>query len=304
MFVQRKDMEREQARRLRLAGMSIKRIAAQLGVAVSSVSVWVRDIEPPPPEPVVAATPPQEDADARERHCPRCERVLPLGAFNRSGDGRQHWCRDCFRAYFRDRGDRHREQSRASRSKRQGAGRAFVRAHLDAHPCVDCGEDDLAVLEFDHPRGDKQADVARLLMTGARLSRIESEVARCDVVCVNCHRRRTATRAGTLRATGVAPETWGRARRANAAFVVDVLRRSGCVDCGERDPLVLDFDHLGEKHANVSQLVRGHGLSTIRAEIERCVVRCANCHRIRTLVECRAWRLEGHWAHELLRGSG
>jgi transposase-like protein len=45
MFVQRKDEERQQARRLRVEGWSLARIARELGVAKSSVSVWVRGLE-------------------------------------------------------------------------------------------------------------------------------------------------------------------------------------------------------------------------------------------------------------------
>jgi hypothetical protein len=55
----------------------------------------------------------------------------------------------------------------------------------------------------------------------------------------------------------------------------------GCVDCGEKDLRVLDFDHVrGTKTFNIG---RGkNGSKTIRAiyaEIDKCEVRCANCHR-------------------------
>jgi len=282
--------------------MSIKRIAADLDVAVSSVSVWVRDIVPPTLAPRPPASPPvevQHSPGAPTRRCSRCEADLPLAAFNRNRDGHQHYCRDCFRAYFRDRGDRHREQSREARARRQAVGRASLREHLAEHPCVDCGEGDLAVLEFDHPGDDKESDVARLLTTGALLPRLRAEIGRCEVVCVNCHRRRTAARARTFRVTGVAPASWPSSRRRNAAFVVEVLRLTGCVDCGERDPVVLDFDHVGPKRASVAHLVRDHGLAALRKEIAQCVVRCANCHRIRTLIDCGAWRAEDHWARAL-----
>lgn len=58
-----------------------------------------------------------------------------------------------------------------------------------------------------------------------------------------------------------------------------------CSDCGERDPIVLDFDHIdpAAKTAEVGRLAsRNYGLPTILREIKRCVVRCANCHRRRT----------------------
>jgi hypothetical protein len=44
----------------------------------------------------------------------------------------------------------------------------------------------------------------------------------------------------------------------------------------------MDFDHVGEKTAEVSKYVYTSGTATLLAEIERCDVVCANCHRIRT----------------------
>jgi hypothetical protein len=56
----------------------------------------------------------------------------------------------------------------------------------------------------------------------------------------------------------------------------------GCSDCGERDPIVLDFDHIDprDKNAEVGWLVsRNRGWTTVMREITRCQLRCANCHR-------------------------
>jgi hypothetical protein len=161
---------------------------------------------------------------------------------------------------------------------------------------VDCGEDDILVLEFDHCRGEKEDDVARLVMTGAPPDRIQREIDRCEVVCANCHRRRTATRAQTFRATGVPPASWTSPQHRNGVLLVEVLRAAGCCDCGERDPVVLDFDHVGDKRAGVTRLALRASVAGLRAEIEQCVVRCANCHRIRTMTEGGCWRARGHWA--------
>jgi 5-methylcytosine-specific restriction endonuclease McrA len=70
--------------------------------------------------------------------------------------------------------------------------------YLRTHPCVDCGETDVLVLEFDH-LGDKSFSIG----AGFRDRSLEAlldEMAKCEVVCANCHRRRTATRGGYLRA--------------------------------------------------------------------------------------------------------
>ena len=66
--------------------------------------------------------------------------------------------------------------------------KSSVDAYLRDHPCVDCGESDLRVLEFDHVRGDKFKSIAQ--MYSYCLQRIMTEIAKCDVRCANCHRIR------------------------------------------------------------------------------------------------------------------
>jgi hypothetical protein len=63
-------------------------------------------------------------------------------------------------------------------------------------------------------------------------------------------------------------------------FVTDYLRSHPCVDCGNSDPMVLTFDHVrGNKKMNISQMVnQGYRLEAIQREMDKCVVRCANCH--------------------------
>jgi hypothetical protein len=118
------------------------------------------------------------------------------------------------------------------------------------------------------------------------------EISVCEVVCVNCHRRRTGKRGGSWRLDPASLEqsTYllrGEAR--NLAFVRDTLLRSCCVDCGLSDLVVLEFDHVVNKHANVTQLARrGCSLDCLKREIAKCEIRCANCHRRRTFEVRRA----------------
>lgn len=67
--------------------------------------------------------------------------------------------------------------------------------------------------------------------------------------------------------------------------------------------MVLEFDHLGGKEYNVSEPVgQAYSLGTIRREIEKCEVVCANCPRRRTFTRGKTfkWRLSIEWA---ARGS-
>jgi hypothetical protein len=67
-----------------------------------------------------------------------------------------------------------------------------------------------------------------------------------------------------------------------AAFITQYVQRMGCADCGERDPLVLEFDHLGAKSFTIGASLRDRPWAEILDEIGTCDVVCANCHRRRT----------------------
>lgn len=66
----------------------------------------------------------------------------------------------------------------------------------------------------------------------------------------------------------------------NRLFVTRYKRFCGCKLCGEREPVALDLHHLNpdEKDDEVARLMR-YGLKVLKAEIRKCVVLCANCHR-------------------------
>lgn len=62
-----------------------------------------------------------------------------------------------------------------------------------------------------------------------------------------------------------------------------IKEKSGCTDCGEKNHIVLDFDHLKDKKYNISRMIHdGFSWEAIKKEIAKCEVVCANCHRIRT----------------------
>lgn len=73
-------------------------------------------------------------------------------------------------------------------------------------------------------------------------------------------------------------------RNANKAYVDKIKVESSCVDCGEGNPLVLDFDHVkGEKVGDISSMVyQSYCVESIQKEIDKCEVRCSNCHRVAT----------------------
>jgi hypothetical protein len=77
-------------------------------------------------------------------------------------------------------------------------------------------------------------------------------------------------------------------RRAWSRRLWEYLLVHACSDCGEFDPVVLEFDHVDRatKRQSVGFLARsGYPWATVLAELAKCEVRCANCHRRRTAVQ-------------------
>lgn len=141
----------------------------------------------------------------RMGRCSRCKTEKPDEEFawhRRARGQRQTYCRPCGAEYHREhyRANKQRYiEAAARRKKAQLEERyVFLMDYFREHPCADCGETDPVVLEFDHLR-DKKFGIA----TGIRNRNwqdVLDEIAKCDVVCANCHRRRTAKRGGFLRA--------------------------------------------------------------------------------------------------------
>ncbi len=139
------------------------------------------------------------------RRCSWCGLEKPLEDFawhRRDRGQRQHHCRPCQAKYRREHYQRNRRRYiERSQRRKQELWAERTRLLLDYfadHPCADCGETDPVVLEFDHLR-DKRFNIGAKLATHAWEDILE-EIAKCEVVCANCHRRRTARRRGSNRA--------------------------------------------------------------------------------------------------------
>lgn len=105
------------------------------------------------------------------------------------------YCRPCRRIYDNAYHKRRTAESLKSLAEKKEARRVvatqFVWDYLKENPCVHCGEADPTVLDFDHiDRATKSGEISRLV-TGS-LIKLKSEIVKCQTLCANCHRRRTA----------------------------------------------------------------------------------------------------------------
>ena len=160
--------------------------------------------------------------------------------------------------------------------------------------CADCGGRFKPYqMDFDHRDPSKKsfnvmAGRAMLMST----AKVLAEVAKCDIVCANCHRIRTRdTERSRVRRQPNGPMQRAKLRRwREQAAILAGLRDVPCEDCGARfDPCAMDFDHRdpATKQHTVTRMVGRASTEAILAEVAKCDIVCANCHRVRT------WRRAG-----------
>lgn len=130
-----------------------------------------------------------------ERICAKCKRQQPIENYRvierRGSKYREGSCDACRLAYARD----HQWAGALElRAKKQ----AIVNEHKNA-PCMDCGNTFPAVcMDFDHVRGKKKLGITHIVAQWWSIDVLLEELAKCDLVCANCHRIRTHKDGGKI----------------------------------------------------------------------------------------------------------
>ena len=132
------------------------------------------------------------------KKCPRCNNEKEYSDFYRNktkADGHNSWCKECMPVYGKAWYDRnkvtHKARTKIRNDRVRSENKKLSYNYLLAHPCVDCGESDPIVLDYDHQR-DKIKAVGVMLCSALSWSTIKKEIDKCEVRCSNCHRRKTA----------------------------------------------------------------------------------------------------------------
>lgn len=132
------------------------------------------------------------------KKCYKCnlfKENLSFAKHSKRSDGLQSVCRDCKKlmdkTYYKSHTSQMKEQIKKAQKKRIERIQDKLFQYLSLHPCVDCGEKDIVVLEFDHER-DKERNISIMINCGFTWEKILNEIEKCSVRCANCHRRKTA----------------------------------------------------------------------------------------------------------------
>ncbi|MGW4525185.1 hypothetical protein [Amycolatopsis sp. NPDC004378] len=139
------------------------------------------------------------DGDGTIKHCTGCCVNKPLNEFARDSripGGRREICSPCAatkaREAYRQNGGKEKQ---LRRRKALIAARYEKLEVLKDAPCTDCRQRFPRVcMDFDHVRGDKVNSISRMIRMAYSWELIEEEIKKCELVCSNCHRIRTAER--------------------------------------------------------------------------------------------------------------
>ena len=94
-------------------------------------------------------------------------------------------------SWYESNQEHHKENVKVNRQISKQRARDYVYQYLLTHSCSNCGESDPRVLEFHHVHG-KDREIGRMVAEGFSVEAIAAEIARCQVLCANCHRRLTS----------------------------------------------------------------------------------------------------------------
>jgi hypothetical protein len=98
------------------------------------------------------------------------------------------------RAYYEKNRGKIIDRARADTVVRRSVLKQLI-AEAKQVPCTDCGHEFPTIcMDFDHTSDNKECDVADMVRRAVSPARLQAEIAKCEVVCANCHRLRTQSR--------------------------------------------------------------------------------------------------------------
>lgn len=132
------------------------------------------------------------------KKCFICKEYKKTISFNKNKskkDGLNSICRDCSklksREFYLKNKEKQKRQILFNKKKRIEENKVRIFNYLLEHPCAHCNESNPVVLEFDHLHS-KNMNISQMLGEGYSWNKIEEEIKKCQVLCANCHRIKTA----------------------------------------------------------------------------------------------------------------
>ncbi|MDE2425612.1 MAG: hypothetical protein KGO96_06860 [Elusimicrobia bacterium] len=158
-----------------------------------------------------------------------------------------------------------------------------IQKYKESIPCKDCGiKYNYWVMEFDHIR-DKKYEISFMINSTHSDKTIWEEIAKCELVCTNCHKVRTYKQTELLKNNN---RGFMKAKNKIREITKSFRENKKCLDCQKEYPwFVLEFDHRNpeDKIENISNTDFWIGKTPLLfEEIKKCDIVCGNCHHTRS----------------------
>lgn len=144
-----------------------------------------------------------------KKTCTKCQLTLSIEEFYFKKPGlRRAICKKCqnanHRSWYEANMEHVKARASAANKRIRAELRELVQSLKEKDPCKDCKRRfPYYVMEYDHISSNKRSEVSNLIGHSSRKTLLD-EIAKCDLVCANCHRIRTFSRMGSAQ-TGIAP---------------------------------------------------------------------------------------------------
>ncbi len=136
------------------------------------------------------------------KQCSGCREDKEESDFGRKRAGLQDKCKSCKKAYAQGHYKKNKEKYLARALERGPRRRKEYRERINqlkSAPCVDCKKSyPPYVMDFDHRRDKKLSEIGRAIANQWPWDEILAEIAKCDLVCANCHRIRTFSKVSSV----------------------------------------------------------------------------------------------------------
>lgn len=126
------------------------------------------------------------------KQCTKCEVEKQEEEFpfkDKANNKRNSICKECHRAYKLKHYYANKQQYYDRNQKQEDKIKLYVREYRLTNPCVNCGESEVSCLDFHHTDPtQKDGEVNEFIKYGS-LTKVQNEIAKCVVLCANCHRK-------------------------------------------------------------------------------------------------------------------
>jgi len=129
------------------------------------------------------------------KHCSKCNTTKPKKLFSKNkirSDGLQSECKGCRAIYLQKHYAKNKAYYKSAARRKQDELLAFVAQIKESNPCMDCGKSYRHyVMDYDHRDPTEKCMCIANMIQRKNKKQLLAEIAKCDLVCSNCHRERT-----------------------------------------------------------------------------------------------------------------